>query len=77
MSDNIQTNDEVILKNTKLQKRGSFTSWRGNKYPQVKLRGFYSDVVSNQNAEKTGVILTFLSHCFYFKKLFKTKLGNN
>lgn len=60
MSDDIQTNDEVILKNTKLQKRGSFTSWRGNKYPQVKLRGFYSDVVSNQNAEKTGVIFTLL-----------------
>ena len=36
-------------------KRGSFTSWKGNKYPQVKLRGFYSDVVSIQNSEKTGV----------------------
>lgn len=37
-------------------KRGSFSSWRGNKYPDVKLRGFYSDITSQQNLEKTRVI---------------------
>ena len=36
-------------------KRGSFTSWRGNKYPNVKLRGYYSDVTSVQNSDKTNV----------------------
>ena len=36
-------------------KRGSFSSWRGNKYPEVKLRGFYSDITSHQNQEKTKV----------------------
>lgn len=40
------------------QKRGSFSSWKGNSYPKVKLRGFYSDIISNENADKTGV--TFL-----------------
>jgi len=36
-------------------KRGSLTSWRGNKYPSLKLRGFYSDVTSRHNLEKTQV----------------------
>jgi hypothetical protein len=36
-------------------KRGSFSSWRGNNYPNVKLRGYYSDIVSHQNADKIGV----------------------
>ena len=36
-------------------KRGTYTSWKGNKYPEVKLRGFYSDVVTHQNVDKTGV----------------------
>lgn len=36
-------------------KRGSFSSWRGNKYPQVKLRGFYSDITSTHNSDKAGV----------------------
>lgn len=39
----------------KKSKRGSFTSWRGNKYPQVQLRGYYSDVVSIQNSDRTEV----------------------
>lgn len=59
MSDNNQTTMQK-------SKRNSFTSWKGNKYPQVKLRGFYSDVVSNQNAEKSGVIeeLPDVTHSF-------------
>jgi hypothetical protein len=36
--------------------KDSFSSWKGNKYPHVKLRGFYSDVISNQNSQKIGVI---------------------
>ncbi len=38
------------------EKRGSFSSWKGNKYPHVKLRGFYSDIISNENADKTGIV---------------------
>lgn len=41
--------------NAKTGKRGSFTSWRGNKYPSVKLRGYYSDITSNQNVDKVNV----------------------
>ncbi len=41
-------------------KRGSLTSWRGNKYPSLKLRGFYSDVTSRHNLEKTQVRRIFL-----------------
>ena len=61
MSDTEQTNDNTnfFLKQTPVlkSKRGSFTSWKGNKYPEVKLRGFYSDITSHQNADKTGVII--------------------
>jgi hypothetical protein len=49
------TNQAIVTKS----KRDSFSSWKGNKYPQVKLRGFYSDVVSIQNSEKTGVRINF------------------
>ena len=44
-------------------RRGTYTAWKGNKYPEVKLRGFYSDVASQQNVEKTGVN-TKLATCF-------------
>lgn len=40
-------------------KRGTYTSWKGNKYPEVKLRGFYSDVATHQNVDKTGVSFNF------------------
>lgn len=40
-------------------KRGSFSSWRGNKYPEVKLRGFYSDITSHENLEKTKVMIIY------------------
>ena len=50
MSDLNQAPDTVVE-----QKKGSFSSWKGNSYPKVKLRGFYSDIISNQNADKTGV----------------------
>ena len=55
MSDTNQTNEipSYMLK----KKRGSMTSWRGNKYPEVKLRGFYSDITSEQNVDKTHVSL--------------------
>lgn len=49
------------------KKRGSMTSWRGNKYPEVKLRGFYSDIASYQNAERTNVNYQLFMSCLYFK----------
>jgi hypothetical protein len=59
MSDLNQQTDETLnlfQKNPSLNlKRGSFTSWRGNKYPNVKLRGYYSDVTSVQNADRVNV----------------------
>lgn len=36
-------------------RRPSNSVWRGNKYPAVKLRGFYSDVASKENTDKIGV----------------------
>ncbi len=44
------------LNQVQAKKRGSFSSWKGNQYPKVKLRGFYSDIISNENADKTGLI---------------------
>ena len=38
-------------------KRGSFISWRGNKYPEIKLRGFYSDITSIINVDRAQVNL--------------------
>lgn len=49
--ENMTTNHESKTNH----KRGSFSSWRGNSYPEVKLRGFYSDITSHQNLEKTRV----------------------
>ena len=47
---------EQTIENSNIKpKKDSFSSWRGNKYPQVKLRGFYSDIASTENASKTGV----------------------
>ena len=53
MSDITQAIDMDPIKSG--AKRSSFGSWKGNKYPSVKLRGFYSEVASNQNAEKAHV----------------------
>lgn len=66
MSDNNQTEINASQMQQVKSKRGSYTSWKGNKYPQVKLRGYYSDVVSNQNADKTGLIeeLPDVTHSF-------------
>ena len=50
-----------------MRKRGSFSSWNGNKYPHVKLRGYYSDVISNQNADKTGVGLLMNKIFFFYR----------
>lgn len=36
-------------------KRTSFSSWRSNQYPEIKLRGYYSDVTSQHNLDKTSV----------------------
>lgn len=47
-------------------KRGSFSSWRGNKYPEVKLRGFYSDITSHENLEKTKVMIILLRFNHFF-----------
>lgn len=53
MSDKIrQTPDEPV---PPCKKRDSFSSWKGNRYPQVKLRGFYSDIISNENADKIDI----------------------
>ncbi|RNA15334.1 Dynein heavy chain axonemal, partial [Brachionus plicatilis] len=52
MSDIDQTMEASSLK----PKKDSFSHWKGNKYPQVKLRGFYSDIASVDNVEKTGII---------------------
>jgi hypothetical protein len=30
-------------------------AWRANRYPQIKQRGFYSDVASKENLDKIGV----------------------
>jgi hypothetical protein len=49
------------------RRKDSLGSWRGNKYPSVKLRGFYSEIVSNQNADKTGVIDHFVNEIFEFQ----------
>ena len=58
-----QTNPNMALK------RSSLTSWRGNQYPNVKLRGYYSDVTSVPNAEKIGVSILLNVHIFSFKVL--------
>jgi hypothetical protein len=61
MSDQNQTIEEADVNqitpvlNYPAKKRGSMVSWRGNKYPEVKLRGFYSDITSQQNVETTQV----------------------
>ena len=61
MSDIVQTPDGAKSK----MKRGSFSTWKGNRYPQVKLRGFYSDIISNENADKIGINedIPDASHC--------------
>lgn len=47
---------EQTMENSGLRARkDSFSHWKGNKYPEVKLRGFYSDIASVDNVEKTGV----------------------
>lgn len=53
MSDFDQTIENSSLK----LRKDSFGHWKGNKYPEVKLRGFYSDIASVDNAVKTGVKL--------------------
>lgn len=57
MSDFEQTNES----SSSSARKDTFSHWKGNKYPQVKLRGFYSDIASLDNYEKTGVILIYLS----------------
>ena len=39
----------------KMAKRANNGSWRGNKYPVLKQRGYYSDVASKENIDKIGV----------------------
>ena len=51
MSDKAQTPDGGRAA-TQPKKRDSFSAWNGNSYPAVKLRGFYSDVVSSENAAR-------------------------
>jgi hypothetical protein len=52
MSEPSQTN---IPRPPNQGKRPSNSVWRGNKYPAVKLRGYYSDVASKENMDKIGV----------------------
>ena len=52
MSEPSQTN---IPRPPQQGKRPSNSVWRGNKYPAVKLRGYYSDVASKENMDKIGV----------------------
>ena len=54
MSEQSQTN---IPRPPQQGKRPSNSVWRGNKYPAVKLRGYYSDVASKENIDKIGVSL--------------------
>lgn len=70
MSSEQQTDSDKLMKfhqNQALKsKRGSFSSWKGNKYPQVKLRGFYSDVTSQQNSDKNQVICHYFSYIIHY-----------
>jgi hypothetical protein len=62
MSSTVHNQQEAVgeqneNKNLPRLRRGSFVSWRGNKYPEVKLRGFYSDITSIKNVDKAQVII--------------------
>ena len=43
----------------KQAKSASNLTWRGNRYPSVKLRGYYSDVLSKENIDRIGVSMRF------------------
>lgn len=40
----------------KIAKRASNATWRGNRYPTLRQRGYYSDVASKENMDKVGEI---------------------
>jgi hypothetical protein len=63
MSESTQTN---IPRPPQQGKRPSNSVWRGNKYPAVKLRGYYSDVASQENMDKIGVRLLGKKNYLFF-----------